>query len=133
MWVKSVLVIVPLALAGILAIAGARAETRTIALKNGESTELQLVYWISNCRSVMVGTPEIEVLEGPPEVTLALKEGKVIPRRQNCANEVPGGTLVLTAKDIEDPSYGALTIRVTFNTKDGERKRSRVYNISLLP
>src|SRR5262245_10226091 len=122
MWVKSVLVIVPLALAGILAIAGARAETRTIALKNGESTELQLVYWISNCRSVMVGTPEIEVLEGPPEVTLALKEGKVIPRRQNCANEVPGGRIVATAKDITEAKDVKLTYRVKYKTKDGERQ-----------
>ena len=44
-----------------------------------------------------------------------------------------GGTLVITAKEIEDPSYSAMTIRVTFKTKDGERKVSQVYNVSLIP
>jgi len=40
---------------------------------------------------------------------------------------------VLTAKDVEDPSYTPLTLRVTYKTKDGERKFSQVFNLSLLP
>src|SRR5216684_4018634 len=64
--------------------AGAHAQTR-VALKSGETTELGLVYYISNCASIMVGNPEIEVLDGPPELTLSFKPGMVIPRAQNCA------------------------------------------------
>jgi hypothetical protein len=59
--------------------AGVHAQTR-IALKSGESAELGLVYWITNCASIMVGNPEIEVLEGPPELTLSFKTGMVLPR-----------------------------------------------------
>jgi hypothetical protein len=134
---KSLLMIVHLAIAGLLASAGAHAQTisgsPSLALKSGESIEVGNVYYVANCRSLLKSTPEVEILDGPPGVTATIKEAMVLPRRGNCANRVPGGTLVLTAKDIEDPSYGALTVRLTFNTKDGERKFSRVYNVSLLP
>jgi hypothetical protein len=66
-------------------------------------------------------------------VTATIKEGMVLPRVGNCAKRVPGGTLVLTAKDIEDPSYTPLTLRFIYKTKDGERKFSQVFNLSLLP
>src|SRR5262245_66263315 len=80
---------------------GLHAQTR-IALKSGESTELGLVYYISNCRSIMMGNPEVEILEGPSELTLSFKPGMVLPRAQNCAKPVQGGTIVVTAKDIRE-------------------------------
>ncbi len=91
MWVKSSLVIFHLGVAGVFGMAEAHAQNSRIALKSGESVELGQVYWVARCRSIMVGTPAVEVLEGPEEVTLAIKEGMVLPRRLNCANEVPGG------------------------------------------
>jgi hypothetical protein len=128
-------VVLSLGIASTLGCAGAHAQSnpRSIVLKSGESTELQQVYWISNCRSVMVGTPEIEILEGPQEVTLALKEGMVLPRRQNCANQVPGGTVVATAKDVKEAKEGKLTYRVKYKTKDGDRQTGHVFNVSLFP
>ena len=75
----------------------------------------------------------IEILEGPDEVTLALKEGMALPRRQNCAKQVPGGTVVATAKDVTEPKQGKLTYRVKYKTKDGDRQTSRVFNVSLFP
>jgi hypothetical protein len=76
---------------------------RRIVLKAGETVELKTVYWVSNCKSIMIGLPEIEVLEGPSQVTLSVKESMVLPRRQNCANRVPGGILTATAKDYRNP------------------------------
>jgi hypothetical protein len=102
-------------------------------LKSGETQELGNVYWTINCRSLLKSTPQVEVLEGPPGVNVTIKEGMVLPRWNSCSSRVPGGTLVITAKEIEDPSYSAMTIRVTFKTKDGERKLSQVYNVSLIP
>jgi hypothetical protein len=131
------LVICCLGIASVLFSAGAHAQTVTgslsIALKSGESVEVGNVSYTINCRSLLNGTPEVEVLDGPPGVTVAIKEGMVLPRGGNCANRVPGGTLMISAKDIEDPSYSPITIRVTFKTKDGVRKLSQVYNLSLLP
>ena len=53
--------------------------------------------------------------------------------RERCASRVKGGTLVITAKDIEEPSFGELTVRITFRTLDGDHKQSLVYNLSLFP
>src|SRR6266852_420449 len=73
----------------------AHGQTR-IVLKSGESTEFGPTYWIANCKSLVIGLPVIEVLEGPPELILTFKEGMVTARRQNCPNKVAGGTVVVT-------------------------------------
>ncbi len=108
------------------------AQTR-IALKSGESAELGLVYYITRCASIMVGTPEIEILEGPPELTLSIKTGMVLPRAQNCAKPVLGGTIIVTAKEISERKEAQLIYRVKYKTKDGDRQRGVTYNVSLFP
>lgn len=49
--------------------AGAQAQTvrnvPSIALKNGESTELGDLYWVVNCKSLLKSAPEAEILDGP--------------------------------------------------------------------
>ena len=130
MFGRPTLAIVILAVA--LSAGGAVAQER-IALKSGESLELGPVYWVANCRSIMIGLPDIEVLEGPVEVALSIKEGMVLPRRQNCGSRVAGGTLVVTAKDIKEPAETKLAYRLKYRTKDGERVRSNVYRVSLYP
>jgi hypothetical protein len=111
----------------------ALAQVRSLALKSGETAELGSVYWVANCRSLMVGTPVIEILEGPEEIALAIKEGMVLPRRFNCANQVPGGTVVATVKEVKEPKHGRLTYRIKYKTKDGDRQTSTTYDISLFP
>ncbi len=81
----------------------------------------------------MVGLPEIEVLEGPKEVSLSMKQGMVLPRRQNCAARVPGGILIATAKDVKEPVEAKLTYRLMYKTKDGDRPRGYVLQLSLFP
>jgi hypothetical protein len=135
--VRAVLTIVHLGVAGILGSVAAHAQTirgsATIALKSGESAEVGDLYFVTNCRSILKSTPEVEILDGPPGVSVAVKAAMVIPRTQRCANQVSGGKLVITAGDIEDPSYTPLTVRVTYRTRDGDRKFSQVYNLSLFP
>src|SRR5258708_7222996 len=110
----------------VLNAAPAPAQSR-LALKNGETVELDVVYWVSQCRSIMTGLPEVEVLEGPQQVTLTVNEGMVLPRRQNCANKVSGGTLVMTAKGVTEALEAKLTYRLKYKTKDGDRQRSQSY------
>jgi hypothetical protein len=105
----------------------------SLALKNGESVEVGPIYWVSQCKSILKSTPEVEILEGPPGLQAVIKESMVLPRRQHCASKVPGGLLVISAKDIEDPSYTNLTLRITYKTRDGDRKFSHVLNLSLIP
>ena len=118
---------------GIGAAANAQNAPRRLMVKNGESVEIGTVYYVAQCRSIMIGLPEIEVLEGPPEVTLSIKEEPVLPRRQGCANKIAGGTLMLTAKGITEPTEAKLAYRVKYKTRDGARQTSNMYVISLYP
>jgi hypothetical protein len=112
----------------------AHSETITsLALKNGETIELGPLYFVSHCKSILKSTPEAEILEGPPGVSVDVREAMVLPRAQQCGNRVAGGMLSITAKDIEDPSSSKLTVRVTYRTRDGDRKISTDYNLSLIP
>ena len=104
-----------------------------IALKSGETADLGVLYYISNCKSILKATPGAEIIDGPPGVSVSVREEMVLPRRQNCAKRVAGGTLVISAKDIEDESFTRLTVRITYKTKDGDRKLSQVYKIALFP
>jgi hypothetical protein len=105
--------------------ANAQDALRRISVKNGESVDLGTVYYVSNCRSIMVGLPDIEVLEGPSGVTISIREEPVLPRRQGCAAKVAGGTVVLTAKDVTEPAEAKLTYRVNYKTKDGPARPAR--------
>jgi len=107
--------------------------TLRVALKNGESVDIGPVYFITNCKSIVIGRPEVEILEGPPEVTVSIREEMVLPRVQNCAQKVPGGTVVLTAKDVTASTEAKITYRVKYKTKDGDRQRGVVVNVSLFP
>ena len=116
-----------------LATGGAAHAQDRLALKSGESVELGAVYWVINCRSVMIGLPEIEILEGLDGESLSIKEGMVMARRLNCPKPVPGGTLFITAKDVSEPTEGKLTYRLKYKTKDGDRQTSGAYRVSLYP
>jgi hypothetical protein len=107
--------------------------TANIALKSGESVTLGPVYWVVNCKSIMIGIPKVEVLEGPPELSLSLKEDMVLPRRQNCAAKVKGAVLTATAGTVKAVVHAKLTFRLMYQTKDGDRQSARVYDVSLFP
>lgn len=105
-----------------------------IALKSGESSELGDVWFInSNCKSVLKATPEVEILDGPPGVTVTINPAKVVPRFYGCANPVAGGKLVITAKDIQEHSYTRMVLRVNYKTLNGDRQRSKSINVALFP
>jgi len=107
--------------------------TVTIALKSGESSELAVLYWTSNCRSILTATPQVEILDGPPGITASVKEDMVLVRATSCAKPVKGGRLIVSADNIEDPSVSTVTLRVTYKTRDGERKLSYPFNLQLFP
>jgi hypothetical protein len=130
---RTVFALVHLGIAGVVGSAGAQQTITGIALKSGESIEVSDLYLVANCKSVLRSTPQAEVLDGPPSVSVSVKEAMVTPRAQRCANQVSGGKLVITAGQIEDYSYTPLTLRITYRMRDGERKLSMVYNLSLFP
>lgn len=106
---------------------------QTMALKSGESEEVIDLYVVQNCLSQLNSPPQVEVVDGPPGVTASLKEDMVLPRLQKCPGKVKGAKLVVRAGTVEDPSFSQLTVRVTFDTRDGIRKQTFVINLSLIP
>jgi hypothetical protein len=74
----------------------------------------------------MIGQPEVEILEGAPELSLAIKEEEVVPRRFGCTNKVPGGKLILTAKgSVTEKKEVNLIYRLKYRTKEGDRQTCR--------
>jgi hypothetical protein len=80
---------------------------------------------------MLKGMSKLELFDAPPELSVAITEAQVLPRKQNCAQKLPGGKLVL--KENSDPSISRITIRLTYQTKDGDRQVSGIFNLSLLP
>jgi hypothetical protein len=107
--------------------------TRSIALKNGESVDLLPVYGEKNCRSILSETPKVEVLEGPPELKVTVREDMVAPRRAACKDKIKGGVIVATAKDVKARTEGKLTFRVKYKGKDGDRQTAHTFNVTLFP
>ncbi|MGO9484722.1 MAG: hypothetical protein ACLPX9_09095 [Rhodomicrobium sp.] len=105
----------------------------SLSLKSGETVEVMDLWFSVNCKSQLKSTPIAEIMEGPSEVTVDVKEAMVVPRQQNCSKPVKGAKLFVSAKDIADYSTSKLTIRITYDTKDGERKLSQSYNVALFP
>jgi hypothetical protein len=115
---------------------GAHAQIKVsdIALKSGESAEMGKIYWIvrgGTCKSTLEKIESIEILEGPPELTVTVREEMVLPNE--CTKKVPGGMVVLSAKDVKAPVHGKLVYRVKYKTKDGDRQSSYIYNVALYP
>jgi hypothetical protein len=121
-------------LALIIGRADAQAQKSRVALKSGEEVELSSIFYVSNCRSIMIGLPEVEILEGSAELSVAIKEEQVVPRKFGCANKVPGGKLILTAKgSVTEKKEVDLIWRLKYKTKEGDRQTSGTYIVTLFP
>jgi|SRR5262245_12713110 hypothetical protein len=139
LWSKQVVALTVWALACFLGTSVARAQTihfsvKNVALKSGETIEVGDVYLISaDCRSLLTGTPEVEVMDGPPGVAVAIKQAMVVPRGYGCAKAISGGKLMITANGIEDYSHTRMILRIKYKTREGDRLRSEHINVTLFP
>ncbi len=106
-------------------------DNRTLAAKSGETIEVRPVYGASHCKSILTAPPEVEVLQGPPDVKLSVREDMVTPR--NCREKIKGGVVVATVGEVKQPVDGKLIFRVKYKTKDGTRPIGYEYKISLVP
>lgn len=107
--------------------------SREVALKSGETTEVTDLYWVTNCKSLLTAPPEVTIMDGPPGVTAAVEEAMVMPRLQQCSKPVKGGKLRLTAGTIDDQTNSLMTLRVRFKTRDGDRDQAITLKIVLFP
>ena len=107
------------------------ADEKTIVAKSGETIDIKPVYGALHCKSILTATPEVEVLQGPPELKLSVREDMVTPER--CQTKVKGGVVVATIGEVKQQIDGKVRFRVKYKTKDGTREPGYVYNVSLLP
>lgn len=105
----------------------------TYAIKEGETVPLGSAYWIANCRSILNKFIAIDILEGPPSISLSFKPGMVHAIRQKCPKPVEGATLMATAKGIKEPVTMNLTYRIRYDTRDGERQSTHTIQLKLYP
>jgi hypothetical protein len=108
-------------------------QIQRIAAKSGETIELYPVYAQVNCRSILLATPEIEVLDGPPELTFSVREQMVAVPAADCHNKIKGGMVIVAVGDVKKPIEGRLTVRVKFKTKVANTQGARTYYYSLFP
>ncbi len=107
---------------------------RDIVLKNGETTEFADLWYISrDCKSLMTGTPGVEIMEGPPGVSVEIRPAQIVPRSVSCANPIAGGKLFIAAKRVEEYSRSTMVLRVTYKTRDGDRQRAEHISVTLFP
>lgn len=104
-----------------------------VALKSGESADFLGVYWVGNCRSLLKNFVGVDVFGGPKELKASLREQPIVPRRQGCANPVPGAMIVLSAMDVNEPYEGTVRIRVQYNTEDGVKMSTHPFKLLLVP
>lgn len=116
-----------------LALACLNANAQDISLRVGESVDLGPVYWQSNCVSILKGIAGVDILDGPPGIELTIREENVTARKQNCQNKLPGGIVVLTAKEIPIKFSGTIKYRVRYKTEDGDKQSSHSKEIALFP
>jgi hypothetical protein len=105
----------------------------SISLRSGETLEVADLWYAVHCQSQLKSAPTVEVLEGPSEITVSVKKAMVVPREQNCSEPIEGAKLYVAANGVADYGASKLTIRITFDTKDGERKVSETYDVTLFP
>jgi hypothetical protein len=124
---------------GLAAVSAAHAQTinisvEEIALRNGESVEFGDIYLIgADCSSLLTSEPEVEVMDGPPGVAVAIKPAMVVPYGPDCEKSVLGGKMLITARDIDVYSYTRMVLRITYKTPDGNLQRSQHINVALFP
>ena len=112
-------------------VSAADEDGRTLAAKSGETIDVRPVYGAKRCKSILTAPPEVEVLQGPPELKLSVREDMVTPR--NCREKIKGGYVVATVGQIKQPVDGKLTFRVKYKTKDETREVGYNYSVTLVP
>lgn len=110
------------------------AEPATVALKSGETADLNRLFFVRNCRSLLKGKITVELLDGPPGLSASLREQQIVPRKGNCTKAVDGGVLVLAAaKDIKAKTEAKAIIRVKYPTTEGDKQKVLEFKVILLP
>jgi hypothetical protein len=113
------------------------AQDKLFSIRSGENIPLRNISWVTTatCASLLVSVEGIDVLEGPPGLSLRFEPGKVRGTLEACTgkNDVDGGTIIATATEITEKTEAVLTYRVRLITKSGPTQLTYRNQVLLFP
>jgi hypothetical protein len=112
----------------------APAAPEKIEIRNGESFVVERLYAEFQCKNDLKGPPTIEVLVGPPQLALSLKEAMVPPHNSPaCTQELPGYILSLKADGVTATTTTPVVVRWRHDMQHRAVTRARFYEVTLIP
>lgn len=82
----------------------------------------------------MKGPATAEILIGPPQLSLSLKDAMVAPRASpNCTQHVPGAILSLTASGVTEASTTKVIVRWRYEKFTGTFNSGRNLIVTMTP
>jgi len=89
----------------------------------------------NGCNPLFESYEGIDLLEGPPELSLKFEPGYVntYTTSQVCPNPVPGGKVMVTASDVAERKEAMLVFRVRYQTKSGPWQTTARFRMLMFP
>lgn len=116
---------------------GKAQEPTLLSMNGGDTLQVRVVTLVTTtCDPLFLSLEGIDILEGPPEISLKFEPGMVhtFTTSRDCPKPVKGGTVMATAaKDIAERKEALLTFRVRFKTKQGQSQNTVRYRVLLFP
>jgi len=113
------------------------AQVTEISIKSNESADLGPVYWLErvHCGSQLIDFAGVDLLEGPPGITLSIRKQDVIAVNNGpCTGaKLPGGVVIATVKEVPEKASVVIKYRVRYNTSYGVQQSNHTRQINLYP
>ena len=116
-----------------LMLTGAASAQDVVSIRKGESVDLGEVYWQRSCKSMLISFQGVDLLEGPPGLSVSIRQQPVHARRQGCPHQIDGGMVVLTAQDVPEKFEGTIIYRVRYATWDGDKHSTHRRSVIAFP
>jgi hypothetical protein len=106
------------------------------SIKDGETLLLRNLGVVTSCRSMLQHFDGIDILVGPPEVTLKFEPAKVNVSTlagKVCETPVSGGNLMISAKGVTDQRDADLVLRFRYTSQNTPHTATARYHLLMFP
>ena len=106
------------------------------SIKSGETLLLRTITSVTpNCEPLFESFDSIDVIEGPPDISLKFEPGKIktYTTSRTCPDAVPGGKVMVTASDVAERKEAMLIFRVSYKTRSGPWQQTIRFRMLIFP
>src|SRR5262249_15755813 len=106
------------------------------SIKNGETLLLRNITTVTpNCEPLFESFDSIDVIEGPPELSVKGEPDKVktYSTSRLCPDAVPGVKVMVTAKGVNERREATLIFRVSYQTRTGPWQETLRFPMLMFP